>query len=96
MTKEQIKDVIDTFVKENKRLPKPKELARQVGIDELTAKQATGQLLDYKRKFVLQLNVLDGRVYDMDGKAVWYQYSSGSMMPASYYPDTGIGQYISQ
>lgn len=96
MTKEQVKDVVDKFVKDNKKLPKPTELSRLVGIDELTPKQATGFLLGYKREHVKTLLVLNGRVYDDKGKTVWYQYSSGSMMPASFYPDEGIGQFISQ
>ena len=94
MTKTQIQDTIGAFIEREKKIPTGKDITSIDGVD-ITARQAQAAILQYKRENVNTLNIIRGRVYDSDGVIVWHKNSAGSMMPASFYPDLGIGQYIS-
>lgn len=94
MNKAQLDDTITAFVTREKRVPTPTEIYKIAGVD-LPKPKIQAAILNYKKSKVKVLNVIDGRVYDTEGTLVWHQSSAGSMMPASFYADEGIGQFIS-
>ena len=93
MTSDQINDVIETFLKTNKRLPKPKELVSLVDDEKFTTAKANGYLMR-ARKALVTLNVIDGKLYSDSGKVVWYRSTGGSMMPARFDKNESIGDNI--
>ena len=92
MTTKELEIAIDTFTQKHKKTPSAKDLLEVLG-DQAEKKKLNPAIARYKAK-MMRLNVIDGKVYDQDGRSIWHQASAGSMMPARFYPDSGQGALI--
>jgi len=92
MTKAQLRDVVDNYVKKHNKFPSPKELATKVNM-EFTTAQCRGYLMKMKSE-VPTLNVLNGKVFTQDGETIWFRNSAGSLVPARFKVDPQLGPYV--